>query len=740
LRLGWTPGVGLGVCGATLCIALAVPAAAADPDPGAAGEAPADTGAGGTLTLLELQNIRLSASSFFEVSRQSAPGTTYVIDRQKIATSPSRTLADTVEMSVPGMHLARHLWTGAVIGVRGITIDNNAKTMVMLDGLNLNMRTHFGTHGLLSLPLLEDVESMEVSNGPGSLVHGSGAINGYINLLPKDGAAHPGLEATIEVGPVESHGSAQVSYGFTYGRSNNLYLYAGFAGAAGFSPRVDLPWSCTGPFDNESLLCPYRWIKARDMGPSYKLSANWNHGNLEVVALFARVLQSTEGNALTDWFYFEDPYWMSTILGVRPQYTLSFGDTEDLVISASAGWQDYGFIPRHPPGPSMGGDMMVGWNHPPRVGRERAGSLRALLKTLRLPLNSLALGFDLGHRRFDRGQQFFGGGGERLGFEDADFNWLELASFVEDTFTFRGLSLTGGLRFEYFKNPRRFQPDTYTEADTRETVIPSPVSLDDHRALVGRFGAALSLTPDTTVRASYQRGFRNPDASYYTHWAARDAIEKRKGQPGLPPLDNETMDSFELNLGHTVSPVLLTYVNSYYNRYEKLLAWIDEWNAFRNDQDHVQSVGGELGGELAAGGLRISGAYGYTRPLGYGTATYAQLALTNADRTSWKVYSPHQVKASVTGSFLDDRLSATLAGAIFSKVDDPAWAAGRGHRVLVNGAVRYQLTPPIYLKLVLQNLTGNSVPAARINNRFTQVGNLGIEQRLVYLSLGLRLP
>jgi outer membrane receptor protein involved in Fe transport len=696
-------------------------------------------GGGASLSLDELQNIRLSASSFFEVSRESAPGTTYVVDQEKLASAPNRTLAETLEMAVPGVHVAKHLWTGSIIGVRGITIDNNAKTLVMLDGFNLNMRTHFGTHGLLSLPLLGDVERLEVSTGPGSLVHGSGAINGHVNLIPRDGAAHGGLEATAELGPLDGYGSVQIGYGLTYGKTNNLYLYGGFAAAGGLQPRGDLSWSCTGPGEPMDRGCPYTWIQARDMGPSYKGSLNWNHGSLNVVALFVRALQSTEGNALYNWYFYEDPQWMSTIAGLRPQYTLSFSDSEDLILSVTLLLQDYGMIPRHPRRPGMG-TMMVDWNFPPRVGRESSSSARVLLRTLRLPGSSLAVGVEVGYRRFDRAKQYFGGAGQRLGFEDANFQWLELAGFAEDTFTWKNLSLTGGLRFEYFKNPRRFQLGPYREADTMEMVMqPSPVSLTDHRALVGRLGAALALPREVTVRASYQRGFRNPDASYYTHWAARDAINKGMNLDGLPPLDNETMDSFELDFSQTVSPVLVGYVNSYYNRYQKLLAWIDPLKTFFNDPNDVRSIGAELGAELAVSGHRASAAYGYSQPLGYSAGTYSPLARTSAGRTSWTAYSPHQVKVSLAQSLLADRLQLTLAGAFYSKVDDPEWAAGQRHRLLVNASVRYAFTPQIQASLVLQNLTGNDVPAPRLDNRLTQVGNLGIEQRLVYLSLGLRL-
>ena len=113
--------------------------------------------------------------------------------------------------------------------------------------------------------------------------------------------------------------------------------------------------------------------------------------------------------------------------------------------------------------------------------------------------------------------------------------------------------------------------------------------------------------------------------------------------------------------------------------------------------------------------------------------------VTNADRDAWKVYSPHQLKASLGHSFLHDRLVVTLAAALYGKVDDPTWAAGQHHRLLVNAAVRHSLNRQVYVKLVVQNLSGNTVPAARIDNGVTQVGNLGIERRLIYLSLGLLL-
>ena len=134
----------------------------------------------------------LYSVSFFKTEARKAPGYSYVITGEQIEQSPSRTLNDVIAMRIPGMTTGGHERHGPLIGTRGIFIDNNAKTMVMLDGQQINQRAHFGyTSGLLS-PLLGDLRQVEVILGPGAILHGSGALNGFINLIPNNGQENPG--------------------------------------------------------------------------------------------------------------------------------------------------------------------------------------------------------------------------------------------------------------------------------------------------------------------------------------------------------------------------------------------------------------------------------------------------------------------------------------------------------------------------------------------------------------------
>ncbi|RPI34377.1 MAG: hypothetical protein EHM54_09640, partial [Nitrospiraceae bacterium] len=86
----------------------------------------------------------LTSVSFFPTVSRKAPGYSYVITSDQIEKSPERTLDDIIAMRVPGMTTGRHERAGSLIGTRGILIDNNAKTMVMLDEQQINQRSQFG--------------------------------------------------------------------------------------------------------------------------------------------------------------------------------------------------------------------------------------------------------------------------------------------------------------------------------------------------------------------------------------------------------------------------------------------------------------------------------------------------------------------------------------------------------------------------------------------------------------------
>ena len=175
------------------------------------------------LSLAELINVRV-ISSFFAKKPSLSPGTQYVLDFEDIERyAPARTLGDALEDLAAGITVSKHVNHGQLIGVRGFMIDNNAKTPVMWDGQNLSQRQHFGYTIGLESPLIGDMRTAEISLSPNTIVLGGGAINGYINLIPKNGTDNAGTFVRAEYGPVEELYSAEIGHGFNYGTDRDLY-------------------------------------------------------------------------------------------------------------------------------------------------------------------------------------------------------------------------------------------------------------------------------------------------------------------------------------------------------------------------------------------------------------------------------------------------------------------------------------------------------------------------------------
>src|SRR5213075_1892959 len=143
-----------------------------------------------------------------------------------------------------------------------------------------NQRFDYGYNQALALPLLGDLSAVEVGQGPGSILHGSGSITGSVNMLPKTGRSNPGLELTTELGPLDDANTVEAGYGVTYGPGarSDLYVYGGVARAGGFEPNAH-PWNQGRGIDESTN------VQGR-LQPSSKATVNWHHGALRVHAQY----------------------------------------------------------------------------------------------------------------------------------------------------------------------------------------------------------------------------------------------------------------------------------------------------------------------------------------------------------------------------------------------------------------------------------------------------------------------
>lgn len=143
-----------------------------------------------------------------DTPRSSSPVTTEVIDRSQIEASGAQSVAEVLALR-PGLWVDR-----GVAGTNGVTMQGLGPeyTLVTIDGARQIGRTD----GVLDLDRfgLEDIEQIEVVRGPSSVLYGSDALGGVINLVtrpPKDGV-HVDAMSRID-GRLASDTRARVAVG-----------------------------------------------------------------------------------------------------------------------------------------------------------------------------------------------------------------------------------------------------------------------------------------------------------------------------------------------------------------------------------------------------------------------------------------------------------------------------------------------------------------------------------------------
>lgn len=163
----------------------------------------------------------VSASSF-DQSVSEAPATISVITREKLLTNtPPRDLGDAIK-DVPGVDVAPSRNGSNKIEIRGF---EQKYTTLLLNGHKQNVDDQLdgtdGGHisGSNFLPAPGMIERIEIIRGPASVVHGSSAIGGVVNVITKRHAS----EVTGDVG-VQGRFQEDSVYGDSHAFDGNLFI------------------------------------------------------------------------------------------------------------------------------------------------------------------------------------------------------------------------------------------------------------------------------------------------------------------------------------------------------------------------------------------------------------------------------------------------------------------------------------------------------------------------------------
>jgi outer membrane receptor protein involved in Fe transport len=145
------------------------------------------------LSIEELMKIEIVLpGSLTETNPLKVPASVTVITADDIARTPARNLLDLLEIYVPGFIYMNHS-VGPVPGIRGVLVDRPYKFLVNVNGMNVNIKSHYGARLELVNWDMNDIARIEVIRGPGSVTYGPGAIGGVINITTKTAQNAPGV-------------------------------------------------------------------------------------------------------------------------------------------------------------------------------------------------------------------------------------------------------------------------------------------------------------------------------------------------------------------------------------------------------------------------------------------------------------------------------------------------------------------------------------------------------------------
>lgn len=189
-----------------------------------------------SMSLEELMDIEVEIGTLTPTKLSRIPVSVTTITKEQIAVTPARSVADLLEIYVPGATF--NAQNNPRIGIRGIMIDRNYKILLLVNGKNMNHKSALGAELEISNWDLNDIERIEVIRGPGSATYGPGAIAGIINIITKTAKTAEGFEiGSAFVSEYHSYGG-HASYGYK-GKDSDFYAYFSFRNTEGLqSPDV----------------------------------------------------------------------------------------------------------------------------------------------------------------------------------------------------------------------------------------------------------------------------------------------------------------------------------------------------------------------------------------------------------------------------------------------------------------------------------------------------------------------
>jgi outer membrane receptor protein involved in Fe transport len=169
------------------------------------------------VSLDSLLNTHISAASKYAQISSAAPGSVTIVSSDDIKSYGYRNLQEVLE-NVRGFYVSNDR-NFSYLGTRGFsrTSDYNSRVLMLIDGHSINDQLLGSTPVGTDLPInLDAVERIEIVQGPGSALYGTGAMFAVINIVTKTALALDGGIVRVGVGSVGERVTG-VAGGHTFG-------------------------------------------------------------------------------------------------------------------------------------------------------------------------------------------------------------------------------------------------------------------------------------------------------------------------------------------------------------------------------------------------------------------------------------------------------------------------------------------------------------------------------------------
>jgi outer membrane receptor protein involved in Fe transport len=153
------------------------------------------------VSLDSLLNTHISTASKYAQTSSTAPGSVTIVSSEDIRNFGYRNLQEVLE-SVRGFYVSNDR-NYPYLGTRGFgrTADFNSRILMLVDGHTINDQIWGAAPIGSDLPIdLDAVERIEIVQGPGSVLYGTGAMFAVINIITKTTSALDGGIARVGLG------------------------------------------------------------------------------------------------------------------------------------------------------------------------------------------------------------------------------------------------------------------------------------------------------------------------------------------------------------------------------------------------------------------------------------------------------------------------------------------------------------------------------------------------------------